>query len=144
MATFLLEISTPSKPFFLGKATSVIVRTENGEETFMAGHIPACKLLSTGELRLRGEDNGVYKTAAISGGYIEVFPDEVTIFTNEAFWAEDIDLNECRTSREAAEKVIAKYRGKSETENDGDIFEAKLQIARAINKEKVAKKYHSA
>ena len=89
--SFLLEIVTPEKLFYMGDAEIVIARTLEGEEGFMADHSWACKLLGTGELVFREAGTKEYKLAAISGGFIDV-RDHILIFTDSAEWAEEVDL----------------------------------------------------
>jgi len=155
--SFLLEIVTPEKLFYMGKAEIVIVRTLTGEEGFMAGHSWACKLLGTGELYFReakSEDGAKgQRLAAISGGFIDV-RDNILIFTDSAEWAEEIDLERANaalksesewldTHKAGAKGTGAEASTPSSTDETGhtsaeEIEEHKLAAKRAANRQNVA------
>ena len=85
--TFKLEIVTPEMVFYTGDVEIVVVRTLLGEEGFLADHVWVCKLLDSGELRIREPGSKEHRLANISGGFIDVHGD-VLIFTDSAEWAE--------------------------------------------------------
>ena len=84
----MLEIVTPEKRFYSGEVELVVVRTETGEEGFLANHIWAVKLLASGEMRLREPGSKETRRADISGGFIDVHGD-ILIFTDSAEWKEE-------------------------------------------------------
>ncbi len=96
MAEFILEMFTPEKQFFLGKAESFVCTLADGELCVLAGHQPLLAALSPGEVRLKV--NGQVKTAYVADGFMEVRPDHVMVFSHICEWPEDID--EARTKRE--------------------------------------------
>ena len=85
-----LEIITPERVFYRGEVKMVVVRTFLGEEGFLPGHLPAVKLLDTGELAIQEEGSEKLKIASISGGFVDV-KDGIIIYTDRAEWAEEID-----------------------------------------------------
>ena len=102
MSEFMLEILTPEKEFFSGKAESVTCTLADGEMTVLRGHHPMLAALEIGKIKLR--TGGKQKTAFSAEGFIEVRPDEVLIFTQLCEWPEDIDEN--RAEQETAEDAI--------------------------------------
>ena len=96
MSEFILEMFTPEKQFFLGKAESFVCTLADGELCVLAGHQPMLAALSPGEVRLRVD--GEVKTAYVADGFMEVRPDHVMVFSHICEWPEDID--EARTRRE--------------------------------------------
>ena len=96
MSEFILEMFTPEKQFFLGKAESFVCTLADGELCVLAGHQPLLAALSPGEVRLKVD--GVVKTAYVADGFMEVRPDHVMVFSHVCVWPEDID--EARTKRE--------------------------------------------
>jgi F-type H+-transporting ATPase subunit epsilon len=96
MAEFILEMFTPEKQFFLGKAESFVCTLADGELCVLAGHQPLLAALSPGEVRLKV--GGEVKTAYVADGFMEVRPDHVMVFSHICEWPEDID--EARTKRE--------------------------------------------
>lgn len=82
--SFKLKIVTPEMVFFDGEAESVIVKTRDGFEGYMAGRTPLCKLLAEdGEVRYREPGASDFKTAALKGGFVEV-KDLVLIYSDLA------------------------------------------------------------
>jgi len=133
--SFMFEIVTPEKLFYLGKAELVIARTVSGDEGFMADHCWAMKLLGTGELWFREAGAKEYKLAAISGGFVDV-SDNVIIFTDSAEWADEIDVDRANEARQRELDWLEHH--KSKDENKEALEEHKLAAARAANRQKVA------
>ncbi len=96
MADFILEMFTPEKQFFLGRAESFVCTLDDGELCILAGHRPLLAALTPGEVRLKV--NGEVKKAYVSDGFMEVRPDHVMVFSHICEWPEDID--EAKTRRE--------------------------------------------
>ncbi len=113
-----LEVITPSRRFYKGDVEMVIVRTLNGDEAFMAGHIWATKLLAVGELWVKEAGSTEFRVAAVSGGYVDV-RDNVIIYTDAALWADDIDVD-----RSLSEKERAEYWLSTETAHNPEEMEA--------------------
>ena len=101
-----LQVITPSKLFYEGDIELVITRTLTGEEGFMAGHSWACKLLDVGELLIQEAGVKEFKTAAVSGGFIDVKKD-IVIYTDAAEWAGDIDVERAHAAKERDEEWLA-------------------------------------
>jgi F-type H+-transporting ATPase subunit epsilon len=127
-----LEVITPSKLFYKGEVTLVMCRTFEGYEGFMADHTWACKLLDVGELCIQECGSNEFKTAAISGGYIDV-KDSFIIYTDAAEWAEEIDVNRAKALKEEAENWL-----KQAHEDQKEIELAKHAIAKAITRMNVS------
>ena len=134
--SFMLEIVTPEKLFYLGKAEIVIAKTLTGEEGFMAGHSWACKLLGTGELCIREAGAKDYRIAAVSGGFIDV-RDQVLIFADSAEWPEDIDLERAKEASRREQEWLEQHKP-SEENSPEEIDEHKQAAKRADNRQKVA------
>lgn len=97
-----LEIITPERVFYKGVIKMVVVRTLFGEEAFLHGHLPAVKLLDTGELAIQENDSAQMKIASISGGFVDVKDSVIVIYTDRAEWSEEIDKVRAETARDAA------------------------------------------
>ncbi len=116
--TFKLEVITPERLFYEGDVEMVIVRTLVGYEGFLAGHTWACKLLGTGIMRIREPGAKEFKTAATTGGFIDI-KDRITIFTDAAEWPEEIDIARQERKLEEARCTL-----------DGNCSERELQMAK--------------
>jgi F-type H+-transporting ATPase subunit epsilon len=66
---------------FEGDATQVITRTSEGDVAFLSGHAPFLGSLVEGETRVYLADGSV-QSFEISGGFVEVSNDTVSILTS--------------------------------------------------------------
>lgn len=128
--TFKLEVITPERLFYEGDVEMVIVRTLVGYEGFLANHAWACKLLGTGIMRIKEPGAKEFKTAATTGGFIDV-KDRVTIFADAAEWPEEIDLDRSQRKLEQARCLI------NDNCSEKELQLAKLSIEKALNRVKL-------
>jgi F-type H+-transporting ATPase subunit epsilon len=101
---FGLEIVTPDKVFYKGTAEMVIVRTTEGDIGILKDHTPYVAGLSIGKLRLKLD--GKFTEAAIAGGFVQVDKEKTTILTEAAEWADDIDIDRAKKSKEEAQNEL--------------------------------------
>ncbi|MDR0569712.1 MAG: ATP synthase F1 subunit epsilon [Clostridiales Family XIII bacterium] len=132
-----LDIVTPDRLFYRGDVELVIVRTLNGDEGFMANHLWACKLLSTGELWIQEKGSKDFRVAAISGGFIDI-KEKFTIFTDAAEWPEEIDVDRARRSGAAAEERLKTRRAPVGGEDAEALSEAKTDVRKSRTRVNVA------
>ena len=76
----IVAVVSPEAVMFEGEATQVITRTSEGDVAFLAGHAPFLGALAEGETRVYLAD-GTVQTFEISGGFVEVSNDTVSILT---------------------------------------------------------------
>lgn len=88
--TIHLDIVSAEKEIFSGLVVSVTVTGALGELGIMLGHAPLLTSLQPGEVRLV-KDNGETEIIYISGGFVEVQPNLVTILADTAERAADLD-----------------------------------------------------
>ena len=134
--SYKLHVITPSKMFYEGAVEMVIVKTPSGEEGFMANHAWACKLLDTGPLWIQEAGQKDFKSAAISGGFIDVMED-IIIYTDTAEWHTDIDTDRAKNTQLEAEKWLTE--NKNNAESVDQIIEVKDVIKRQEVRVKIAK-----
>lgn len=126
MSTLLLEIVTPARTVYSQDVNMVIARTVEGDIGVMAGHIPLVTVLVPGVMRVR-DDSEVEQKIAISGGFLEVSPDnKVTVLAQTAEKAEEIDVERARESRARAERRLSNRQGEI------DIARAELALKKAL------------
>lgn len=131
-----LEIVTPDKSFFDGDVEMVVVRTTEGDMGFLYDHEPLVAPLAVGAVRIK--QDGKFRTAACSGGFISVDEDVATIITDAAEWAHEIDVDRARIAREAAEAII-----KHPESRELDVVTAKASLAKAANRLWIVDTYHT-
>lgn len=100
-----LEIVTPEKKVFDESVDSVTVPTASGEVGILPSHSPLISSLKSGILTVNvkgGNDKFV-----VSGGFVEVSGNKVSVLTDIAEKSDEIDVESARSQREAAEKALA-------------------------------------
>ena len=101
-ATMRVELVSPEKILYSGDATIVICRPEGGDAAFLSGHAPYLGLLGVGQVLIRTAEGKEVK-AAVHGGFIEVRNNKVTILSDVAELASEINLERAREAKSKAE-----------------------------------------
>ena len=127
-----LEIVTPEKKVFDETVDSVTVPTASGEAVILPNHAPLISALKPGILSY--SNKGVTERLAVSGGFVEVSSNKVSVLTDTAETASEIDADAARAEREAAEKSLSSSATAAldDTEADRERLEAanaRLQLA---------------
>jgi F-type H+-transporting ATPase subunit epsilon len=100
-----LDIVTPEKLAFSDEIDSVVVPGGEGELGILPSHAPIVSTLQPGELRyLKG---GKETSLAIGTGIVEVSRDRVSVITDMALGAEEIDESAVERAIEAAKKAMS-------------------------------------
>ena len=127
-ASFSLSVVTPEKVFFDGETSQIIVRTTEGDIGILANHTSLVADLPSGPLKVRQED-GSWRTAAISTGLLKVGGNKVSILANAVEWADEIDVEWAKRSEEDARRRL------KEMQHDKlELDRAELKLQRALNR----------
>ena len=90
-----VALVVPDRELWGGEATTVIAKTTEGDIGVLTGHSPVFGALAEGSLvRILTEDSQV--TAAVSGGFLSVANDRVSVLAAEALLAEEVDIEVAR------------------------------------------------
>ncbi|MBT6691211.1 F0F1 ATP synthase subunit epsilon [Candidatus Parcubacteria bacterium] len=135
MKDIKLKIVTPEKILFSDKVAQVSISTVMGQVTILPNHIPLVSQLSPGEIVIKnnGKEEGLM---AVSGGFVEVLPDQVVILADTAERAEDIDEARAEEARQKAEKLL-----KTKLIDVEQFAMFTAQIEKEMARLKVARKY---
>ena len=99
-----LDIVTPEKKAFSDEVDSVVVPGAEGELGILKSHAPLVTTLRPGELRyMKG---GVETSLAIGTGIVEISNDRVSVLTDMALDAADIDVDAVEKALERAQKAM--------------------------------------
>lgn len=101
---FDLEIVSPDRVFFEGKAHMIELNTTEGEVGIYKNHIPMTMILEPGIVVIKDEDGE--KMAAIHSGFMEILPEKVSIMAEEAEWPDEIDVKRANDARVRAERRL--------------------------------------
>jgi F-type H+-transporting ATPase subunit epsilon len=130
MKTIKVSVVTPDGPVYEADVEMVSAKAQSGELGILPGHIPMVAPLQIGAVRLK--KGGNTELVAVSGGFLEVRPDQVTILAQAAEKAEDIDVERAKAAKARAEKRL------QSKQDDIDFKRAELALKRAINRLNVA------
>ena len=133
MAKLNIEIVTAEKVVLSeGDVDIVVAPGIEGELGILPMHAPLMTMLKPGELMIRqkGEDYSIF----VSGGYLQVVTDKVTILADTAERAEDID-----TARAEEAKTRAQQRMNLPKE-EVDYARVQAAMLRSLMRLKVAEK----
>ncbi|ARK32741.1 F0F1 ATP synthase subunit epsilon [Halalkalibacter krulwichiae] len=133
MPTIQVSVVTPDGKVYDGDVDMVSVRTIEGELGILPKHIPLVAPLTVGAVRLK--KGSTVEKVAVSGGFVEVRPDQVTILAEAAELPTGIDVDRAREAKERAQKRIDSARA-----DEIDFKRAELALKRATNRLNVAGK----
>ena len=123
MAKLQLAVVTAEGESFSGEVDMVVAPGELGEFTLLPSHARLISTLAPGVLRF--DQDGVSTSLALTGGFLEVADNRVTVLADAAERDEDIDL-------ERAEAALAKAQERIDSEpGNVDLEQAMASIRRA-------------
>jgi F-type H+-transporting ATPase subunit epsilon len=96
-----VELVSPERILYSGEADMVIARTAGGDIAFLTGHAPFVGALGIGKVVIR-ETAGTSVTAAVHGGFIEIKDNRVSILSDVAELASQIDVARAREALQRA------------------------------------------
>ena len=99
-----LEVATPERALVREQVESVQVPAMGGYVGILPGHAPLVGRLGTGFLSYAA--GGRKRYVSLSGGFLEVLPDQIRILADVAERAEDIDVERARNALKRAQEQI--------------------------------------
>lgn len=135
MSPLRLEIVTAERQIFAEDVDMVIAPGSEGQLGILPHHAPLLTTLNPGELRIK--KSGEEILLAVTGGFLEVLPDRVTILADAAERAEEIDLARAEAARQRAQERAAGHA------TEIDRTRAMAAMARATARLRVAQKLAS-
>lgn len=109
MTTFKVLVATVEREVYAGEAEKLVAPGSAGELGILPRHTPLLSELKAGELRISNGEN--IDEVFISGGYMEVQPDKVTILADTAERAVDIDEASALAAQRRAEERLESKKG---------------------------------
>ncbi len=100
-----LEILTPERLVFEGDVDMVIAPATEGYVGILPHHAPLLTSLGPGEFRVKR--GGTEEVLAVFGGFMDVRGDRVTVLTDAAEQADEIDEQQAQAARDAAQRQVA-------------------------------------
>ncbi len=123
-ATMNVDIVSAEEEIFSGKASMLFAPAVMGEVGVLPKHQPLLTQLRPGEVRVltpEGEEDFFY----VSGGMLEVQPNQVTVLADTAIRAKDIDEAAAAEAKQRAEQAL------KDRKSDIDYARAQAELAEA-------------
>lgn len=124
--TVHVDIVSAEESIYSGSAEMVFAPGEMGELGIAPRHTPLLTRLKPGEVRIKPAGGGEELAYYVSGGMLEVQPHVVTVLSDTAIRAHDLDEAAALAAKEKAEKALI------DRESDIDYAEAQAELARAM------------
>jgi F-type H+-transporting ATPase subunit epsilon len=125
-----LEIVTAERVVLADDVDQINAPTKDGRVGILPRHAPLLTILDVGELDIIKD--GTSTPFAISGGFMEVLPNRVTILADTAERADEIDEARAEAARRRAEERIA------QRQSDQEMVLAEAELRRALIRLRVA------
>lgn len=125
---FRLSVVTPEKVVFEQSARSIIAPGSEGYLGILTNHAPLITALIPGKLTVT-DANDVVQEYALSGGFLEVSNNLVTILADSIEPINNIDVERARRAEQRARERLA-----HRTDPNIDVTRAESALARALNR----------
>ncbi|MCH2311906.1 MAG: F0F1 ATP synthase subunit epsilon [SAR202 cluster bacterium] len=130
-----LDIVTAEKLVYSDEVSSVVAPGAEGQLGILPNHAPLLTSLKPGELKVSKE--GEETNIAVSGGFLEVLKNVVTILADTAERAEDIDVERAEAALKRAQEKV------NSSESDLDLERAIRALKRSQARVFVSKRKRS-
>jgi F-type H+-transporting ATPase subunit epsilon len=123
-SNFHVDIVSAEREIFSGDAEMVFAPAEMGELGITPRHAPLLTRLKPGTVRVQhGSEESVFY---VSGGILEIQPHMVTVLSDTAMRAKDIDEAAAQDAKRRAEEALANQSG------DLDVARAQAELLEAV------------
>ncbi len=126
-----LKIVSPTRVVFNSMVDMVVMRSITGDLGILKGHENLSTVLDLGTLKIIDGEKEEY--ISILGGFAEVTKEGVSILTDCAEKADEIDIRRAKESKKRAEERIARK------SSDIDVLRAELALRRSTVRLETAK-----
>lgn len=124
--TMHIDIVSAEEEIYSGTAEMVFAPAEMGEVGIAPRHTPLITRLKPGEVRVRPHGESEELMFFVSGGILEVQPHVVTVLSDTAIRAKDIDEAAAIAAKERAEAALA------DQKDDVDYAQAQAELLEAV------------
>ncbi|MGE8548912.1 F0F1 ATP synthase subunit epsilon [Alcaligenes sp. WGS1538] len=126
MAKLHVDVVSAEESIFAGEAKFVALPGEAGELGILPGHTPLISRIRPGTLKIVMDD-GREEHIFVAGGILEVQPGKVTVLSDTAIRAHDLDEAKALEARKRAEEALRNTKDKA----DIAVVEAELAMLAA-------------
>jgi len=124
--TLHVALVVPDRQLWSGQASMVIAKTTEGDIGILTGRAPVFGVLAEGSLVEIVKEDETRVRAAVSGGFLSVADDNVSILAAQAQLSGEVDTEEARRELDAA---LAEASSGTEESADAKYARAQLRAA---------------
>ena len=100
--TLRVALVVPDRELWSGEANTVIAKTTEGDIGVLSGHSPVFGILAEGSLVEILNDDADPVRAAVSGGFLSVADNQVSILAERALLSDEVNKEEARRELDTA------------------------------------------
>jgi F-type H+-transporting ATPase subunit epsilon len=133
--TMHVEVVTGEQEIYSGEADMLIAPGSEGELGILPRHAALLTLLKAGEMRIKL--GGAEEPLFVSGGFLEVYNNKVTVLADAAEHAEEIDQARAQEARRRAQERLEQAQSDRERADQAAALEratARLRIAETVRR----------
>ncbi|MDR3457606.1 MAG: F0F1 ATP synthase subunit epsilon [Verrucomicrobiae bacterium] len=132
-ATIKLEIVTPEAKIFSEDVEMVTLTGVDGQMGILPQHMPLMTQLASGEIIARKGAEDIF--LAVGDGFVQVTREKVSVLTDMAIKADDIDEAKAEEARQKAEARLAQKL------SDEEVVSAQAMLMHALTQLKVKRRH---
>lgn len=123
MSTIKVDVVSAEQSLFQGEAKFVVLPGESGEIGVLPGHTPLITRIRPGTVKIVMVDD-TEELIFVAGGLLEIQPHHVTVLSDTAIRADDLDEAKAEQARQRAEETLRNTKDKT----DMAVVQAELEM----------------
>jgi len=132
--TIHVDVVSAEESIYSGETEFVVLPGVMGELGVYPKHTPLITQIKPGEVRIKVPGQAEEQIVFVQGGYLEIQPDVVTVLSDTAILAKDLDEAKALQAKQAAEEALQNKASKEDIARaEGELAGALAQLA-AIRK----------
>lgn len=129
-ATIHVEVVSAEESIYSGEAEFVVLPGVMGELGIYPKHTPLITQIKPGQVRIKIPGQAEETVVFVQGGFLEVQPDVVTVLSDTAIRAHDLDEAKALQAKQSAEEAMQNKTSKEEIARaEGELAGAMAQLA---------------
>jgi len=129
-ATIHVDVVSAEESIYSGEAEFVVLPGVMGELGIYPRHTPLITQIKAGQVRIKIPGQAEETVVFVQGGFLEVQPDVVTVLSDTAIRAQDLDEAKALQAKQSAEEAMQNKISKEEIARaEGELAGAMAQLA---------------
>jgi len=129
-ATIHVDVVSAEESIYSGEAEFIVLPGVMGELGIYPKHTPLVTQIKPGQVRIKIPGQAEETIVFVQGGFLEVQPDVVTVLSDTAIRAHDLDEAKALQAKQAAEESMQNKTSKEEIARaEGELAGAMAQLA---------------